>query len=441
MWFTYLLLYLEKVLCFSQTTASELFLIGQLVDAISMIPIGYLVDNVSFIPCLSQRKSWHFFGFVTVALSFMFLFSGEFTTFYAVVVFITVFQIGWASTQIAHLSLINVVASSTDERTVLNASYYSFTVLANLLVYTIMFVFLKTCPDEGISSKDVTTFRWCAIYVVVSGLIACFIFQIFVKESPENDETDNILDEPLLDPSINNADLTDSEFDIPIARNATVIPPLESHTDQARVLSVDMTASLISITQNGFSKWLMNYRFYFSIVVFTAARLVTNSVQVYLPLYVTETLRLEKHLIAVLPFLQYFFGFLASSAVRCTKNERVTFIIGFSVTSIASLLVYFETFLNASIASTYLPYIIFALFGLGGNLLVCSAFGLIAQLISTSSSTSAAVYASHSFFDKLASGFYVFLTQKYISNYSYLLSYMPIYVLIVAMPFLICLKI
>ena len=101
---------------------------------------------------------------------------------------------------------------------------------------------------------------------------------------------------------------------------------------------------------------------------------------------------------------------------------------------------HFETFLNASIALTYLPYIIFALFGLGGNLLVCSAFGLIAQLISTSSSTSAAVYASHSFFDKLASGFYVFLTQRYISNYSYLLSYMPIYVLIVVMPFLICLK-
>ena len=332
MWFTYLLLYLEKVLSFTQTTASELFLIGQLVDAISMIPIGYFVDNVSFIPCLPQRKSWHFFGFVTVALSFMFLFSGEFTTFYAVVIFITVFQIGWASTQIAHLSLINVVASSTDERTVLNASYYSFTVLANLLVYTIMFVFLKTCPDEGISSKDVTTFRWCAIYVVVSGLIACFIFQIFVKECPE--------DEPLLDPSTHNADMTDSEFDIPPARNATVISPIESHPDQARILSVDMTASLISITQNGFSKWLKDYRFYFSIIVFTGARLVTNSVQVYLPLYVTETLRLEKHLIAVLPFLQYIFGFLASTAVRCTKNEKITFIIGFSVTSIASLLVY-----------------------------------------------------------------------------------------------------
>ena len=51
--------------------------------------------------------------------------------------FVIIFQLGWASTQISHLSLLPQLSSCENERVALNAIRYAFTVMSNLFVYTI----------------------------------------------------------------------------------------------------------------------------------------------------------------------------------------------------------------------------------------------------------------------------------------------------------------
>lgn len=64
-WFTYTLVYLTKVLLFTDKSAGLLMLIGQVVDALSTPAVGYESDRTGWIRlCVKygKRKSWHLFG-------------------------------------------------------------------------------------------------------------------------------------------------------------------------------------------------------------------------------------------------------------------------------------------------------------------------------------------------------------------------------------------
>ena len=65
MWFTYLMIYLEKVIKMKSWRAGSLMLIGQVTDAIATPVIGLLSDS-SLLPQsvtkFGQRIPWHFMG-------------------------------------------------------------------------------------------------------------------------------------------------------------------------------------------------------------------------------------------------------------------------------------------------------------------------------------------------------------------------------------------
>ena len=78
MWFTYLLLYFNKVLEFSNIYSGILMLIGQLADGFSTVFVGIFADKgIDLYLCnkLGQRKAWHLIGVVCVMASFPFIFS------------------------------------------------------------------------------------------------------------------------------------------------------------------------------------------------------------------------------------------------------------------------------------------------------------------------------------------------------------------------------
>merc|ERR1712045_974036 len=62
MWFTYLLLYFEKILLLPVATSTTLYLIGQIVDAASTPILGYLIDKIQLTRAYPKRKTWHFLG-------------------------------------------------------------------------------------------------------------------------------------------------------------------------------------------------------------------------------------------------------------------------------------------------------------------------------------------------------------------------------------------
>ena len=129
MWFTYLVLFFHKVVLLNNLYAGLLILIGQLADAAATPIIGFLCDLTNF-RCYGRRKLWHLIGSVMVAISLFFFWHSclgcnDSTPlvgkifYYAIPIII--FQFGWASVQISHLSLIPELTPCKNERVGLNS--------------------------------------------------------------------------------------------------------------------------------------------------------------------------------------------------------------------------------------------------------------------------------------------------------------------------------
>lgn len=127
MWFTYLVLFFHKVVLLGNTYAGMLILIGQVADALATPIVGFLCDKTHV--RYGRRKLWHLIGTVMVALSFFFFWHTcikchDSRLWIKMIYFsfpIIVFQVGWASVQISHLSLIPELTSDKNERVGLNA--------------------------------------------------------------------------------------------------------------------------------------------------------------------------------------------------------------------------------------------------------------------------------------------------------------------------------
>ena len=133
MWFTYLLVFFHFVLQVPNTYAGLLLLIGQVADASATPIIGFLCDKTR--TRYGRRKTWHLIGTVMVAVSLFFFWHNCLACnsstplaleilYFAVP--ISIFQIGWASVQISHLSLIPELTSDESERVGLNAIRYIY---------------------------------------------------------------------------------------------------------------------------------------------------------------------------------------------------------------------------------------------------------------------------------------------------------------------------
>lgn len=127
MWFTYLVLFFHKVVLLGNAYAGLLILIGQVADAAATPIIGFFCDNTHV--RYGRRKLWHLIGTVMVAASLFFFWHSclgcENSPLAVKIVYfsipIIIFQFGWASVQISHLSLIPELTSDKNERVGLNA--------------------------------------------------------------------------------------------------------------------------------------------------------------------------------------------------------------------------------------------------------------------------------------------------------------------------------
>ena len=131
MWFTYLLVFFHFVVRLNNAYAGLLLLIGQIADAAATPIIGFLCDKTR--TRYGRRKTWHLIGTVLVAISLFFFWHtcllcnastplGLMIFYFAIP--ICIFQFGWASVQISHLSLIPELTNDESERVGLNAIRY-----------------------------------------------------------------------------------------------------------------------------------------------------------------------------------------------------------------------------------------------------------------------------------------------------------------------------
>ncbi len=166
--------------------------------------------------------------------------------------FVVIFQFGWASTQISHLSLIPQMSSCKNERVSLNAIRYAFTVTSNLFVYIIAYFFFKFNDEDEcdtcISRNDAPKFQYLALIMLSVGSLFQVIFHIGTNEKSLMREED--IDETI-ETNINNEKMD-------------------------------------------WIGYLKCSRFYILAILYMCTRLTVNMTQVYLPMYITDTIQLDK---------------------------------------------------------------------------------------------------------------------------------------------------
>ena len=136
-----------------------------------------LKDLFGFASLVTSLYLSFFTGTAIVLLSFPFLFSPCYLCsaapsqklwlqplYYGIL--ITAFQVGWATVQIAHLSLIPDLSPRTDDRNELTAVRYMASVCSSLTLYLITWLAFHAArggANTKIGPEDAYTFRvsWC----------------------------------------------------------------------------------------------------------------------------------------------------------------------------------------------------------------------------------------------------------------------------------------
>ncbi|EYB95330.1 hypothetical protein Y032_0161g3371 [Ancylostoma ceylanicum] len=370
MWFTYLMIYLEKVLRFRSSRAGLLMLIGQVTDAVSTPLVGIASDSSllpKFFDKIGRRMSWHIIGTICVSLSFPFIFNRCFvcsdsgSEWYKVlwfVPFIMVFQFGWASVQISHLALIPELSSIDSSRTTMNSLRYAFTVIANLSVFFVLAWFLSENTDHSqIGPYDFEHFRTAGFLVVGGGLVVTLLFYLVIREPKHGRRL-------------------------------------------SRMNSFSSDAS--ELMRMHWTSWFGHIQFYQIALLYMLSRLYINISQVYFPFYITLTQNFGKKYVAIFPMVSYLSSFVVSTitGIPCLNrflNRKFLFLLGLICGTGTCVWMLFEL-------SLLEMYSVACLIGVSQAILLITSLSITADLINKNTESGAFVYGAMSFVDKLANG-------------------------------------
>ncbi|XP_069137806.1 LOW QUALITY PROTEIN: major facilitator superfamily domain-containing protein 12-like [Argopecten irradians] len=400
MWFSYLIIYFHQVKEFNNTLAGYLMMIGQISDALFTPFIGIESDRTQGILKIGKRKTWHLIGTICVACSFPFIFNqcitcehtNDLYQFIYYAPFVVIFQFGWASTQISHLSLIPDLTTKVDERVELNGMRYAFTVLSNLTVFGLFALLFYLNTGDGIGNSDMLSpvdnnkFRDLVFIVVSLGVVVSFLFQIGVKEGVKP--------------------FTHVEAEEAMSKSLKTCSSMSSSATSAQSIEISMLKkSLMS-----WKDWLKERQFYQVALIYMCTRLFVNVSQIYLPLYVTETLQMSKVNVAIMPLVVFVSGLFTSLLMKYINKaigRKATYFIGQLCGVGACVWIYF---LKES--SKQYCYGAAVLLGIGGSTMLVTSLAMTSDLIGENTESGAFVYGAMSFTDKLSNGIAVVLIQQ-----------------------------
>ncbi|XP_053999436.1 major facilitator superfamily domain-containing protein 12-like [Hylaeus anthracinus] len=368
MWFSYTLIYFQRVASLEPIAAGALLLLGQIVDAFMTPIFGILVDRYW------KKKVWHIIGSFMVTLTFPVIFGGfvdpsNAAVILVYVVSIAVFQTGWAAVQISHLSMIPALTNSSLARADLTAIRYSAQVGAAVVVFVVTWIVLPTKEEAVVrlAQEDSYKFRNIVSTLTFIGLIATIFFHIFLKghllENSERNEENVEESKTLIDNSRNN-------------RNTWV-----------------GTAILLRVA-----------------MLYVASRLFITLATVYLPLYIEETDVEGKEALATVPLVSYLSSFVAALTLKYINKSCGTKMCYFLGTLIGILSAVITEF-GGNNATTI--YVVAILIGAGSSITMVTALSVTAEIIGPRTERSAIVYSIVTFLDKVVTGLVVIIIEKW----------------------------
>ncbi|XP_063717851.1 major facilitator superfamily domain-containing protein 12-like [Symsagittifera roscoffensis] len=378
MWFSYFIIFFHQVLEIDSVTAGNLVLIGQMADAIGTPFVGYESDRTTGCQLYGVRKSWHLFGVIGVASSFVFVFNNcigcdsdtnILSKYIYYTPFICLFQFGWASSQISHLAIIPELTSCKKTRGNLNGYRYAFTVSSNIFVFVVFTILLSVLggdsSSDNVGPQDLDAFKYLGMIVVGTGVFFMVVFHVGLKE-PRRPEHDSL------------------------------------EASQNRNNSFTWKC------------WFKEPQFYIIGFVYMQTRLICNFTQVYYPLYISTTLNLSKTSIAVLPLVVFISGFLASLLMpvmnKFMGRKAIYFIallLGFAYCTMAWFL---KEGHNSGIQQIW-HYLLSVIMGAANGTLLVTALSLTSDMIGPRTHCGALAYGCFSFLDKISNGIAVQIAQ------------------------------
>lgn len=370
MWFSYTLIYLQRVALLKPVVAGALLLLGQIIDAIATPVFGFLVDHYC------KKKIWHVFGSVMVTLSFPIIFGGfanssPTTAMFLYVTSITIFQTGWAAVQISHLSMIPSLTNSLLARADLTAIRYSAQVSAAVVVFAVTWIVLPTSGESMVQldQQDEYKFRNIVLVLTTFGLTATVFFHIFLKA--------NLLER---------ATSPKASIEEPILSNN-----LANHRISWIGISILLRVAML----------------------YVASRLFITLSTVYLPLYIEETEIGGKQALATVPLVSYVSSFVAALLLKYINRScgtKVCYFLGATVGLTASVVTEFVA------GNTTVVYVVAVLIGAGSSITMVTALSVTAELIGSRTERSALVYSIVTFLDKIITGLVVIFIEKWRCN-------------------------
>ncbi|XP_011041985.1 PREDICTED: major facilitator superfamily domain-containing protein 12-like [Populus euphratica] len=364
-WFTYLLLFLTEI-GLSPRDAAIVMLAGQIADGFATVFAGELIDR------FGHFKIWHGAGSILAAISFSSVFGGclpckilascspiietiSYSTFAAI------FNVGWAATQVSHMSMVNCISLNSTSRVVMTSCRNAFTMVANLSLYAVALVVFST--TKATTHSDIENqYRWIAYTSIFIGCCFVGIFHLGTKE-------------PRLKIRVHG-------------------------TSYARI---------------SWAYWFKKVLYYQVGLVYMLTRLVQNVSQAYLAFYVIEDMRMAKSAKALVPAIIYISSFIVSIIMQemywTGQRLKAYYCAGgvlwvFCGTSIL--------FLPRSLSA--FMYVISVFIGVANTLMTVTGVSMQSVLVGSDLNGCAFVYGSLSFLDKVSCGLAVFVLQSFQSS-------------------------
>ncbi|XP_016838988.1 major facilitator superfamily domain-containing protein 12 isoform X1 [Nasonia vitripennis] len=391
MWFSYTLLFLQRIALLEPLTAGTLLLLGQVIDALMTPVFGVLVDRYS------KKKVWHVVGSVMVTVSFPVIF-GSFVrnpysvgTMFVYVLSIMVFQTGWAAVQISHLSMIPALTNSPLVRAELTAIRYSAQVGAAVIVFIVTWIVLPSGRSTRLGPIDAFKFRNIVVVLTLFGVVSTVLFHVFL-----------------------NARLLEAIRTPPRPATAGSVEanrPIPSTSTSAVSVTTETTAPSTPVTGSYQRKgWFSTSLLVRVALLYVASRLFITLATVYLPLYIEETGIGGRQALATVPLVSYTASFVAALLLKYINRScgtKVCYLLGSLIGMAAAGVVKFAG------SGAAVMYSAGVLIGAGSSITMVTALSITAELIGTRTESSALVYSIVTFLDKIVTGLVVIVIERW----------------------------
>ncbi|XP_071513115.1 major facilitator superfamily domain-containing protein 12-like [Panulirus ornatus] len=402
MWFTYLLVYFQYVLQLDRGLSGFLLMLGQIADAVATPLIGLQSDRGCTIWSYGRRKSWHAIGSLCVLVSFPFIFIVCGLCFaalgfgYIIMLgfMICLFQETHKCDSGDSLVRLRRLISATQEthkcdsgdslvrlRRLISATQETHKCDSGDSLVRLRRLISATQETHKCDSGDSLIIT---IIVIIVGSAFTIVFHVLTPERPSTRRPTEAYHE-VRTPE---AERPTSSTDAP--------PQQEREPHRPRV-------------QMQWRDWLTEPQFYQVTMLYSASRLVTNLSTIYMPIYLQETLHARQELSAIVPLVMSLSGVGASFLLRALRKalgKKASVVVGILVGLLACTLSSLPWMPEWGVFSVAI------LWGSSGSLLVIISLAFTADLIGRSTNSSAFVYGSMSFGDKIVNGVAVFAIQE-----------------------------